>query len=153
MLHLLHPKFVHFAVAFLLAGSVAEAFGIFGRRAALERFGGVLVLLGTVALLPTLTSGFVAHNSLDPPAAAELPIARHEKLALVTFAVYLVAVLWKAWDGGRVRESARPLYAMWILGAAATLAATAWIGGHLVYGLGVGVDCAVLLSFRGAASP
>jgi uncharacterized membrane protein len=152
VVHLVHPQFVHFAVAFLLAGSVAEAWGILGDRRRLERFGGRLVLLGTVALVPTVVSGFVAHISLAPPVVARAAISRHELLGLVTLAAYLVSTLWKAWDGGRVRETAIAAYAVWILGAAGALVATAWLGGHMVYGLGVGVDCAAL-SFRGAATP
>jgi len=58
---------------------------------------------------------------------------------LILLAVFLIATFWKGWDRGRVRESNRPLYAVWILCGVALAAVVAWLGGELVYGHGVGV--------------
>ena len=66
MLHLFHPALVHFSVAFLIAGGVLEAWGILTRRAGPEKFGAVLVLAGTVSLLPTVVAGTLAANRAGP---------------------------------------------------------------------------------------
>ncbi len=138
-LHLLHPVTVHFTVAFLVTGGLAEATGILSGRERLERFGGTLLVLGTACLVATVVTGFLAENSIVPPEGSTAAIARHESAGLLSLGVFLVALFWKGWDRGRVRESARPLYAVWVLAAVALVIVTAWLGGDLVYGHGVGV--------------
>ncbi len=140
MLHLFHPALVHFAVAFLIVGGATEAIGILARREAAERFGGALTLVGTGALLPTIVAGYLAENTLSPPPAAVATLEAHERVALVLLATFLIALLWKAWDRGRVREELRPFYAAWLLFGVGLTAAAAFLGGELVYlhGLGVG---------------
>jgi uncharacterized membrane protein len=139
MIHLVHPATVHFTIAFLLAGSVAEAFGIFAGRERVERWGGACVLLGTACVVLSVVTGFLAENSIAHPAGASADIERHERLGMITLALYLVALFWKGWDRGRVRESARPMYAVFVLAAAVLVCVTAWVGGELVYVHGAGV--------------
>ena len=141
MLHLLHPVTVHFTVAFLVTGGIAEAVGILSGRELMERFGGTLLVLGTTCLVATVVTGFLAENSITPPEGSAAAIGRHENAGLLSLGVFLVALFWKAWDRGRVRESVRPLYAVWLLAAVALVVVTAWLGGDLVYihGVGVGV--------------
>ena len=64
VLHLFHPALVHVTVAFLVVGGIVEAFGLMRRRDVVERFGSILVVTGTVSLLPTMLAGFLASNSL-----------------------------------------------------------------------------------------
>ena len=130
---------VHFTVAFLVAGGIAEATGILAARERLERFGGALVVLGTISVVATVVTGFLAENSVDHPTGATAAIERHESAGLVVLGVFLVAIFWKGWDRGRVRESARPLYAVFVLAAVVLVIVTASFGGDLVYGHGVGV--------------
>jgi len=139
MLHLIHPVTVHFTVAFLSTGGIVESFGILRDRERWERFGGMLVLLGTATLLLSVVSGFLAENSVAHPPGAAPDIARHEIVGLIVLGIFVVALFWKAWDRGRVRESARPVYAFLILAGVLALAVAAWLGGELVYGHGVGV--------------
>ena len=138
-LHLLHPVTVHFTVAFLVAGGIAEGIGILIGRERLERFGGVLVLLGTASVVGTVVTGILAENSINHPPGSTVAIGRHESAGLLVLGVFVVALFWKAWDRGRVRESARPLYAIWLLAAVVLVIVTAWLGGDLVYTHGVGV--------------
>lgn len=139
MIHLLHPASVHFTIAFLLAGSVAEAFGIFSSRERVERWGGACVLLGTGFVVVSVVTGFLAENSIVHPPGSSADIERHERLGMITLTVYLVALFWKGWDRGRVRESVRPLYAVYVLAAAMLVCVTSWLGGELVYVHGAGV--------------
>ena len=138
-LHLLHPVTVHFTVAFLVTGGIAEATGILAGRERVERFGGTLLVLGTVTLVATVVTGFLAENSITHPEGSSAAIGRHENAGLLVLGVFLVALFWKGWDRGRVRESVRPLYAVWVLAAVVLVIVTAWLGGDLVYGHGVGV--------------
>lgn len=139
MLHLVHPVLVHFTVAFLVTGGVCEVFGIFRGNERVERFGGALVVLGAIALVPTVASGFLAQNTITPPAGSVPTLELHERFAIIALGVFLVAMLWKGWDRGRVRESNRPMYAVLLAVAVAVLVFVAYLGGRLVYEFGVGV--------------
>lgn len=137
--HLLHPVLVHFAVAFLVVGAVSEALGILRGRPGMERFGASASLLGVGFLVATVASGFLAANSVPLPAAAYEALADHERAGLVLLAVWLLLVLWKAWFRGSLPPRHRAPFAAALLGACGTTLWVAWLGGHLVYGLGVGV--------------
>lgn len=138
-LHLLHPVLVHFAVAFLVVGAVAEALGILGGRRAMERFGAAASLLGVVFLVATVASGFLAANSVPLPGGAHEPLEDHERAGLVLLGVWLLLVLWKAWFRGTLPPRHRVPHAAALLAAGGLTLWVAWLGGHLVYGLGVGV--------------
>ncbi len=139
MLHLIHPVLVHATVAFLIVGGLVEAYAIARRHASAERFGSVLVVLGTVSLLPTIAAGFLAENSLTLSAAAADAVEDHERLGLLVLGVFLPLLLLKAWGRGRPRERWRGLYAAGLMVGVALAVAAAYVGGLMVYRLGVGV--------------
>ena len=139
MLHLFHPVFVHATVAFLIFGGLVEAFGIGRHREGAERFGGLLVVLGTTSLVPSIVAGFLAENSLTlTPAGAEA-VADHERLGLIVFGVFVPLLLMKAWGRGRPPQGFRGVYAAGLLVGVAVTVAAAYHGGFMVYELGVGV--------------
>ena len=137
--HLLHPALVHFAVAFLAAGAGAEGWGILARREAVERFGSVLVPVGTLLLLPTVATGWLAANTVDLPPGASADLARHETFGLATAVWFLGLLFWRGWEGGTIGGSRRVAYALLVLAGAVLVTATAFLGGELVYGHAVGV--------------
>lgn len=139
MAHLVHPALVHFTVAFLVVGTLTEATALLLRREGGARWGGALTLLGTIAALPTIVAGFVAEASAPIADSALRLVDRHERLGLMLLGVLLTLAVVKAWGRGKIPEGARVLYALGLLAACALAAATAVVGGSLVYGLGVGV--------------
>ena len=139
MLHLIHPVFVHVTVSFLIVGGLVEVVGIARRREGVERFGGMLVVLGTASLVPTLVAGFLAQNSLTfGPEASEV-VADHERLGLLVFGVFVPLLLMKAWGRGRPPARWRGLYAAGLIVGVLLTVAAAYHGGFMVYELGVGV--------------
>ena len=139
MLHLFHPALVHLSVAFLIAGGVSEAWGILARRRGPERFGAVLVLAGTVSLLPTVVTGSLAANTVDLPPGAKDSLVLHERIGFVILGVFLVSQFWKAWDRGRVPDGQKRAYALFLLAGVMLVVFGAYLGGEMVYGYGVGV--------------
>ena len=139
MLHLIHPALVHVTVAFLVIGGLVEAYGIRARRESAERFGGVLVVLGTASLVPTIVAGYLAENSLTLSVAGGEAVDNHERLGLVVLGVFVPLLLAKAWGRGRPPESWRGLYAALLLIGVAAAVGAATLGGIMVYELGVGV--------------
>lgn len=139
ILHLVHPACVHFTIAFLVAGGIAEAWGAVSGRAGMERFGGMLVLLGSACLLVTIVTGFVAANTVDLPARAAGAMELHERMGLALGALFLVALAWKGWARGQIPERQKTAYAMLLAVGVTLVLGTAWMGGRLVYGEGIGV--------------
>ena len=139
MLHLIHPILVHVTVAFLAVGGLVEAYGIVMRREGGERFGGTLVVLGTASLVPAILAGFLAENSLTLSVAGADAVDDHERLGLVVLGAFLPLLLVKAWGRGRPPERWRGLYAAGLIVGVLAAIGAAYLGGFMVYELGVGV--------------
>jgi uncharacterized membrane protein len=139
MLHLIHPALVHVTIAFLIAGGLTEAYGVARRRETAERFGGVLVVVGTLSLLPTIVAGFLAENSLTLSGPGGEAVDNHERLGLVVLGLFVPLLLMKAWGRGRPPEGWRGAYAFGLIAGVAAVVITAYLGGLMVYRLGVGV--------------
>jgi uncharacterized membrane protein len=140
VLHLLHPALVHLSVAFLGVGGACEAWAILRHRPGVERWAGVLVVVGTLSLLPTIVTGYLAKNSVDLPASAVGDLELHERLGLTLAGVFVASQFWKAWGGGRISPRYRTWYAALLLAGVVVLVVGAVLGGELVYGHGVGVN-------------
>jgi len=138
-LHLIHPVLVHATVAFLIVGGLVEAYGVVRRVVGAERFGGILVVAGTIALVPTIVAGFLAENSLSLSPAGGEAVDDHERLGLLVLGVFVPLLLMKAWGRGRPPERFRGLYAAGLLVGVGLAVAAAYVGGLMVYELGVGV--------------
>ena len=137
--HLAHPALVHVTIAFLLVGGAAEAWGIATRRAAWESFGGIAVLIGTASLVPTVVSGYLAANTVPLPPGGAALLDVHERYALIAGAIFLMALLWRGWGGGRIPDGQRGAYALLLASGVILVGVVAFLGGRLVYGAGVGV--------------
>jgi uncharacterized membrane protein len=139
VLHLLHPALVHFSVALLVLGGVGESVGILTRRRAWEQLGGTLVLLGTASLLPTVVTGLLAQNSLDPGGEVRSVLDVHERVGFLLLGSFTSLLLWKAWGGGRIPDRQRAWFAIALLAAVGLVVYGAYLGGQMVYGWGLGV--------------
>ena len=140
VLHLFHPALVHFSVALLVCGAVAEGLGIATSRERLERTGAAAVVAGTLSLLPTIAAGYLAANSVSVPDAARALLERHERLGLAVLAVFSASQLLKAWWGGRPAGAPRVIYAALLAIGLLLVVWVAFLGGDLVYSNGIGVE-------------
>ena len=138
-MHLIHPALVHFSVAFLVAGGLLEAGGILMRRQGWERAGALLLLTGTLFLAPTVAAGFLAQNSVAGFNGGAADVHLHERFGLVLLGLFAALAMWKGWNQGRLPVDHKVLYAVLVLAGVVLTMVTAWIGGHLVYGYGIGV--------------
>ncbi len=137
--HLLHPAVVHFSIAFLVAGAVIEAVGALGGRPAAARFGTLLLALGTVSVIVTLATGYLAANTLDIPAAAKATFDAHERNGWIVLALFGLGFFWKAMYRGELPPTQAKLHAVYSLAAAAFVIYSAYLGAELVYDHAVGV--------------
>jgi len=130
---------VHFAVAFLFLGGLCEAWGILGGKDPYERFGGVLVLIGTVCLIPTVATGLLAAKTLGASPGVSDDLTLHERVGFAIFGLFALGAFSKAWVGGTLTGRARIVYAVVLLVGVGLVIFGAYLGGHLVYGHGVGI--------------
>jgi uncharacterized membrane protein len=139
MLHLLHPAFVHFSIALLFLGGLWEAWGqATGGETAIRR-GGIMTIVGTLTLLPTLVTGYLAANSVPVPDSAGTVFGLHEFNGWVVAALFVGLLFWKAWYRGSVPEAQRRYYAAALLLGVLLVGYGAFLGGDLVYMHGMGV--------------
>jgi uncharacterized membrane protein len=149
MLALFHPACVHFPIVLLTLGGLWEAWGQFTARESAIRGGGLLTLLGTLSVLPTLVTGYLAANSVAIPAEARTVFDRHELNGWLVLGVFVLLLFWKAWHRGVVPESQRKPYALLQLVGVGLVVVSAVLGGELVYTHGVGTSKGRLGSVAG----
>lgn len=132
-----HPLLVHFPIALLFA---SWALDVASRRwPQLRQTAWIVLLLGTIAAIPTAITGIIAHFPYEESAFIG-DIERHEQLALSTTALFIALAAWRWWR----RRNGDEIGSTWLyLGLALVglvlLTLTGANGGYLVYDLGVGV--------------
>jgi uncharacterized membrane protein len=139
VLYLIHPATVHFAVALLVAGASAEAWGLARGRDTLATWGSRAMLAGSAAAVVSVAAGYLAANTAPIPPDALVLLDWHERSGLALLALLVAALVWKAWNGGTVPSSQRAAYVALLVAIVALVATSAWLGGRLVYVEGVGV--------------
>jgi uncharacterized membrane protein len=89
--------------------------------------------------VPTIASGYVAANTVSvAPEAANL-LAAHERNGWLLLGLALASQFWKAWSGGRLPPGQERPYAALVAGIVLLTIYSAWLGGSMVYGHGIGV--------------
>jgi uncharacterized membrane protein len=139
MLHLFHPAMVHFSVAFLIVGGAGEAWGMLAGRQRLARFSGVLVVIGTLSLIPTIVTGYLAANTVGLGDDARPVLDAHERNGIFLLGVFVAALFWKGWNRGEIPRAQRPWHAILLLVGVLLAVYSALLGGDLVYNKAVGV--------------
>ncbi len=138
----LHPRFVHFPVALLITGSALALVYLLGwRRPALPVTAWIILLLGWLSVFPAVISGLVDRNAAPDDPAVLAALNPHIAAGFGLLIVYGLLLY------ERLRNPAvldQPQRRWWMIGllllGLALLAVEGWLGGKLVYELGVGVQ-------------
>ncbi|MCU0503892.1 MAG: DUF2231 domain-containing protein [Anaerolineae bacterium] len=138
-----HPRFVHFPIALSLVG-VAFVAVSFVRGGAGERWfwaGRLLIFLGWIGALIAGVTGMI-----DQSRAPDLPVVRdtinsHISVGIALIIVFGLALYWPLKDKQLLAERTHQwgYLALLLLGVGLILLES-WLGGQLVYKLGVGVQ-------------
>ena len=140
-MYVLHPAVVHFPIALLLLNLLLTLRYLRRPDAFTEQAAYGALLLGWWGALVAVVTGTVA-------AAIEWPVRPgvlawlnwHAVLGFALLIVYGRALLWRRRDPEVLRGRDRRRYVLLLLAGAALVAVDGWLGGHMVYRLGVGVD-------------
>ena len=136
----IHPILVHFAYALSITAFVSYTLaslapsGKWGET--LRPAADWMLAFGALAIVATIAAGFQAYYSVahDGPSHAAMTV--HRNWAVPSGAAILLLALWR-W---RARtKAASPIFVALLAVAALSLSVTAWWGGKIVYGYGLGV--------------
>lgn len=131
---ILHPMLVHFPIALVIIGFLAEALFLFWRKeVCLARTGMYLLFTGTLAAMATWLSGFIFTSQMAGPAGDIRET--HELFATITVSLLIVTSVLRLFLLIRKSEAS---YLRWVVFAFYCLATisvgiTGFFGGNLVY--------------------
>ena len=143
--YLWHPILVHFTVG-LLATSVGLHFlarlvkaGAWSER--LNVAAQVNLWLGALVTALTVGAGMIAFGAAPRHAGdPQYMLATHSRLAYATFTLFAALAAISAWRPRQAAAKPSWIFLGGLLVALAALAATAYLGGELVFSHGLGVE-------------
>lgn len=133
----LHPAITHFPIVLLIASVLLDLYGRW--QPAVRQTAWITLLLGTLAAIPAVITGIIAHFPYEESAVIE-SIEQHQWLGFLTTGVFIALTAWR-WRSRRTNgeQTASWLYlAVGVIGLV-VLTLAGLTGGNLVYNLGVGV--------------
>jgi uncharacterized membrane protein len=129
-----HPMLVHFPVALLLIGLLADISSlVFKKEMCLSKAGLYLLIAGTLFVVPTVLSGLFFTPALGGE-AGDLK-EKHEHFALITLSVAILTSVFRVYLAFSKKENTNlkwPALGLYIL-TSALAGITGYLGGILVY--------------------
>lgn len=137
----LHPIIVHFPIALITVGFVAEVASLFFKsEKCLSRTGFYLMILGSLAAIAAYVSG---HLFTEEPTQGEIlkVFVNHKTGALITMILIIIGTIFRIWLMA-VKKDETPL--KWIvfgfyLLAFSAVTFTGFMGGTMVYNFMIGL--------------
>ena len=134
----LHPMVVHFPIALLLSAWLLDVLALVTRRPHLHRFALCHLILGVIgagaAVLTGLQAEDMAKHSFEMGQVMEL----HERCGIATLILGVGIVAWRLWRRDRWTPLTRAATMTLMTALASTVSVGAYLGGRLVYELGIG---------------
>lgn len=138
----IHPMVVHFPIALLIIGFLADAIGVIFKKDFFSKAGFYLLILGTIGVIAAYITGENAGEKVEEIAAVEQAFEAHEEaakttliLALITAVVRIIFVSLKKYSG-----AFKWLTLVLFLFTVISIFNTGHKGGTLVYNYGAGVQ-------------
>ncbi len=138
----IHPMIVHFPIALLFVGFLADAIGIILKKEFFIRAGFYLLILGTIGVISAYLSGNYAGEGVTEAGALKQALESHEDAATLTLwlmvgaALIRIAMVVLKKYIGFYRWVAFIIFFLGVL----SVARTGFYGGELVYKHAAGVQ-------------
>jgi uncharacterized membrane protein len=135
-----HPRLVHFPIALCLVGAFFVAWGLLRQQERWTSYGRTSLVLGWFGLLAAALTGLIDQSRAPNTPVVTNTINLHITTGIGLIVIFGLALYWplrnrKLW----ARPSTRWAYVALLAAGAALILFEAWLGGQLVYHLGVGV--------------
>jgi len=140
----LHAMAVHFPIALLIIGFLAEVVSLFVQKQFFRQAAFYLLAAGTLGTIAAYLVGNAAGQGMEEGTLGKA-IALHEQAATITLwltaftAVVYIAVFFLKYNKSWVRIASIILFASVVV----AIARTGYLGGQLVYKHGAGVELAL----------
>lgn len=138
----LHPMIVHFPIALLMVGFLAEVIGLFLKKEFFSKAAFYLLLLGSLGVIAAFISGQFAGNGIEESGALKAAMETHETSALITIWLVSIASIVKLatlYFKKLEKQLRLVAFAIFLLGVL-SVARTGYYGGNLVYKHAAGVQ-------------
>lgn len=136
----LHPRFVHFPIALSLVGVLFLLLGMLRRHETWIGYGRISLLLGWLGVLAAVVTGLIDQAAAPQNATVTAVIDQHITAGIALLIAAGLAIYWplrvkRLWD-----SPARWGYVALLAVIVLLVLVEGWLGGKLVYELGVGVN-------------
>jgi uncharacterized membrane protein len=136
----LHPRLVHFPIALGLVGAVTLILGLVLHRDQWIAYGRMSLLLGWFGLLLAAVTGLIDQSRATSTPAITDAINLHITVGVALIVIFGLILYWPLRNRRLLADPALRLpYIALLLAGAALIVLDGWLGGKLVYTLGVGV--------------
>jgi uncharacterized membrane protein len=135
-----HPRVVHFPIALSLVGALLIALGLVRHRERWIGFGQLSLILGWLGVMAAIITGLTDQSRAPDSAAVQAVISQHITVGIALLIAVGLALYWPL-RNKRLLSDGRAAwgYLALLLIIAALVFVEGWLGGKLVYQLGVGV--------------
>jgi uncharacterized membrane protein len=143
----LHPMIVHFPIALVIIGFIADLAGIIFKNELYKKAANYLVVIGSVGVVAAYLSGNAAGSGIEEAGALGIALETHENAALLAMIISIVAAGGRLLLLGFKKYSGVLMYSAVFLTmlAVIAIARTGFYGGELVYKHAAGVNLNVSL--------
>lgn len=136
----LHPILVHFAYALSITAVISYLLSRFPPttkwRTTLAPAADWMLAFGAIAIVLTIAAGFQAYYTVNHDAPSHAAMTTHRNWAVPSGTAILLLAIWRWTNRAKVASA---LFVGVLTAAALALSVTAWWGGKIVYGYGLGV--------------
>lgn len=135
-----HPRVVHFPIALSLVGVLFILLGLVRHRERWIGCGQLSLLLGWLGIMAAIVTGLIDQSWAPDSAAVQAVINQHITVGIALLIAVGLAIYWPL-RYKRLLSDGRAVwgYLALLLIIAALVFVEGWLGGKLVYQLGVGV--------------
>ena len=137
----LHAMFIHFPIALLIVGFLAEVISLFSKKEFFKRAGFYLLLLGTLGTIASYFTGNAAGEGIEE-GPLEKVIELHEQAAVITLWLTIItAIVYGIIFIFQYRQRWLKIISIILFAAViGSIARTGYLGGQAVYKHGAGVQ-------------
>lgn len=140
----LHAMFIHFPIALLVVGFLAEVISLFSKKMFFKKAGFYLLVLGTLGTIASYFSGNSAGEGIEEGPLANA-MALHEQAATITLWLTIATSLaYSAIFIFKYKKNWAKIVTILLFAAIiGGITRTGYLGGQLVYKHGAGVQLAL----------
>lgn len=135
-----HPRVVHFPIALSIVGALFIVYGTLWRQDRWTGYGQITLLLGWMGFMAAIVTGLIDQTKAPQNVTVATVINQHITVGIALVVAVGLALYWPLRNKQLWTSSARWAYLALLAVIVVLILIEGWLGGKLVYHLGVGVS-------------